>query len=104
MRNRCRNSKDKHFADYGGRGIMVCERWDSFVCFLEDMGKRPEGTTLDRENHNGNYEPKNCRWSNASVQAANKRPRLAIESFSDEIFLGEYHRRFYGRRKERKEG
>jgi hypothetical protein len=98
MRNRCNNSKDKSFPDYGGRGIKICKRWDSFVYFLQDMGKRPEGTTLDREDYNGNYEPGNCRWSDASTQATNKRPRFAIESFSDEVFLKEYNRRFYGRR------
>jgi hypothetical protein len=94
MRSRCSNPKDKSFNQYGGRGISFCPRWDSFVLFLEDMGSRPIGTTLDRIDHSGNYELKNCRWSDSSTQAKNRRPRKAIESFSDYEIRREYDRRF----------
>jgi hypothetical protein len=72
--SRCHNPKDIGYANYGGRGIAVCERWrESFVTFLADMGERPANTTLDREDNDGNYEPGNCRWADRKTQRANQR-------------------------------
>ena len=79
MKVRCLNKENHKFPDYGGRGIRICERWHSFDAFLADMGPRPPGTSLDRIDVNGNYEPGNCRWADAKTQRANRRDTLKQE-------------------------
>lgn len=74
MLTRCRNPSDVRFPHYGGRGVKVCERWQSFELFLIDMGRRPnKDHSLDRINNEGNYEPGNVRWATSVTQNRNTR-------------------------------
>lgn len=74
MRQRCENPKDSSYKDYGGRGIFVCKRWESFQNFIEDMaGTFIPGLTLERRNNNGPYAPYNCEWATAKRQRNNSR-------------------------------
>lgn len=74
MKDRCLREKATGYKNYGGRGIAVCERWlGSFSQFVQDMGERPEGHTLDRIDNDGNYEPSNCKWSTSLEQNRNRR-------------------------------
>lgn len=74
MKQRCCNPCCHQWADYGGRGITVCERWQrSFQDFIADMGPRPEGALIDRIDNSGNYEPGNCEWVSKSQSQMNRR-------------------------------
>lgn len=79
MRSRCLNPKAVAYANYGGRGIRICDRWNSFQAFYDDMGPRPDGHWLERINNDGNYEPSNCKWATVAEQSLNKRNVISIE-------------------------
>lgn len=73
MRARCNNPNTDRYEHYGGRGITVCERWNSFEAFVEDMYPTyKSGLTIERKDVNGNYEPTNCTWATSKQQANNK--------------------------------
>ena len=79
MRNRCNNPNNTAYKDYGGRGIKVCTRWDSFETFYADMGERPKGLTIERIDNNGSYEPTNCKWATTTEQHRNTRTNRMIK-------------------------
>lgn len=86
MRTRCNNPNVWCYHVYGGRGIKICERWNNFLLFLDDMESSfQEGLTLDRIDTNGDYSPENCRWATNEEQSNNKQNSLRL------LFEGEYY-------------
>lgn len=91
MKTRCNNPKATGYEYYGGRGIKVCNRWlDSFWNFYADMGPRPENTTLDRIDVDGNYDPENCRWATWEEQAVNKTDTEYFEIAGEKLSVKEW--------------
>lgn len=97
---RCYDTKRKNFFQYGGRGIVMCERWrvgenglNGFQCFFHDMGNRPEeGLTIDRIDPNGNYEKSNCRWADKDTQHNNKRTTHFLETRGKKMSVSQWSR------------
>jgi hypothetical protein len=86
MRLRVLNPNHEAYGRYGGRGVSICARWENFLNFLEDMGPRPEGKTLDRHpDKDGNYEPTNCRWATPKEQQNNLSSNRLVE-YAGEVF------------------
>ncbi len=79
MRERCNNTKQKNYNNYGGRGITVCIEWGSYATFSADMGMRPVGHTLERIDNDKGYSKDNCRWATYQEQAENTRVVRMIE-------------------------
>jgi len=81
MRSRCLNSNSNVFSYYGGKGVRICERWEAFEAFLEDMGPTyRKGLSIERVDVNGDYEPSNCTWIARSEQALNRTNTVRLET------------------------
>lgn len=90
MLSRCNNKNNANYNNYGGRGIIVCERWHKFENFLEDMGEKPNaGLSLDRIDNNGNYCLENCRWATNKEQMRNRRNTKNINLYGKDTPLTE---------------
>lgn len=87
MRERVSGKYEKDVRNYQSRGITICERWSVFENFLADMGERPKGTTLDRIDNDGNYEPGNCRWADAMTQGVNRRTTRFVTMNGERLCL-----------------
>lgn len=93
MMSRCRNPKDPGWHLYGGRGITVCKSWWIFENFLLDMGERLPGTSIDRIDPNGNYDPNNCRWASSKAQSQNRRNTHFVELNGQKMCVTEWERK-----------
>jgi len=94
MRQRCFNPNDPRYRYYGGDGITICERWNSFSNFLADMGPKPSPElTLDRIDNDGDYEPGNCRWATSRQQNRNRRDNRRITYQGESLTLPEWAER-----------
>jgi hypothetical protein len=90
MKRRCNNPNAENYPYYGGQGIGVCERWESFENFLHDMGPKPLNMTLDRKDSNGNYEPANCRWATNAEQANNTSRNVILEKDGKKMTVSQW--------------
>lgn len=89
MRYRCRNPSADNYRHYGGRGIRVCDRWEIFQNFLDDMGVKPSGAhTIDRIDNDCDYEPSNCRWATPKEQNRNRSTTRMMEWEGKSVPLG----------------
>lgn len=93
MIQRCTNPNHQSFFRYGGRGISVCARWAVFDNFLSDMGKPPEGYSIERINNDAGYSPKNCCWIPRGEQARNRRTTVLVEIEGKKVCAFEAARR-----------
>jgi hypothetical protein len=91
IRRRCNNENTADYPQYGGRGIKVCERWDSFEAFLEDMGKRPSNRhSIDRIDSNADYSPENTRWATSTEQTRNTRRTRFFTFYGKALCLNDW--------------
>lgn len=94
MLSRCRDKNNHAWDNYGGRGILVCERWWDFMNFIADMGPRPTlRHTIERRNNNGNYQPDNCYWATFLQQARNRRGLHMVTLDGQEMCISEWAER-----------
>lgn len=90
MMNRCYRPEVESYKRYGARGIKVVERWHAFENFMEDMGPRPEGGTIERRDNDGDYGPHNCIWASREVQNSNKSNNRLITAHGETKTLAQW--------------
>lgn len=92
MRARCKNPNDQDYHHYGGRGIKVDPKWNSFPQFLKDMGESPPGLEIERINNNGNYEPGNCKWATRIEEMNNTRVNVLVDWNGERLTFAQFCR------------
>ena len=90
---RCTNTNQPNYPDYGGRGVGVCERWRDFANFLADMGARPAGKEIERIDNDAGYHPDNCRWASRADQNRNRRNNRMVEYGGETLCLADWSAR-----------
>ena len=95
MIQRCNNPNAKNYNNYGGRGITVCSEWTDFSRFLEDMGEKPNGCSIERKNNNEGYCPENCIWASKKEQANNRRGNILIDLNGVRYTVAQFAERFH---------
>lgn len=90
IKQRCHNPQNNNYPYYGGRGIVLCERWHDFALFYADMGPRPKGHTIDRTDNDGSYEPGNCAWVTRKRQQNNRRNNVMMTHAGETMTMGEW--------------
>lgn len=97
IKTRCYNKKNKSFKNYGGKGVVVCDRWlgkNGFINFLNDMGNKPgDGYSIDRIDHNGPYSPENCRWATWEQQENNRSINVYYEYLGERLTIPQWSRK-----------
>jgi hypothetical protein len=89
-KRRCHDPRNKSFADYGARGITMCDEWrNDFQAFLRDMGPCPPGHSIDRINNDGPYAPDNCRWATRAQQRRNTRDNIYVTVNGERMVLAD---------------
>lgn len=92
MLDRCENENCSQYKWYGARGISVCDEWHDLEKFISDMGIRPHGFQIDRNDNNGNYNPENCRWSSRQTQCNNRRTNTFLTCQGETHTVSEWSR------------
>lgn len=96
MRVRCLNVRNTYYKDYGGRGIKICERWNSYENFLADMGRKPTPAhTIDRIDNEKGYEPGNCRWATPEEQSNNTRKNVFVFYHGERLTIAQLMRKCF---------
>lgn len=94
MKQRCTNPSTPGYEKYGGRGITYDPEWESYENFKRDMGQRPEGTTLDRQENDQGYSKNNCRWASNEVQQNNKSNNIQVELAGENFSVSQLAQRY----------
>lgn len=93
MKSRCYNRNNRKYSRYGGRGIVVCDRWlNSFENFYKDMGPKPFGFSIERKDNDGHYCPENCEWADSYTQSNNKKDNVLLTFREQTKTLGQWAR------------